>query len=445
MGALLSTGRRRGVSLGAGLLVLAAVALAGVVQRRRRFSSKRAEGPTAPSDAQVIGELIWPRWGQRGIAGRGQVQMLIMLSLAAVRTYISHVMTLYNRDIEFAKQALNTPMFASLMRRFLALSVLQVFVWQISGHMGGQLELIFREKLTKLVHKEYFKDLNFYTVAHRRDELPDPDERIAEDIKKTAETYALTYRNGLYAASNGLYGTIELVHFSGWKVGIAPYIYLIGGVIAIEKLVPMDWETLIGTKDRLFSRFRSCLLRTNLHCEAIAALNGAQVEEQTARVAYGEMMGATHTYWRRMVKHGLVQNIVFEHAIFPFCAWFILLPMYRRPKRTVFDLNSNAAVMGELYFSIQIFIQALNGAGSIAELVEKWGQMGSNAKRIADLRRLLQTLSAERKQQRAAEMISGNYIAFEDVDIVTPTGNKLVNGLTFDCKSKRSGSVEVKP
>ena len=119
--------------------------------------------------------------------------------------------------------------------------------------------------------------------------------------------------------------------------------------------------------------------------------------------------------------------------------------MYRRPKRTVFDLNSNAAVMGELYFSIQIFIQALNGAGSIAELVEKWGQMGSNAKRIADLRRLLQTLSAERKQQRAAEMISGNYIAFEDVDIVTPTGNKLVNGLTFDCKSKRSCSVEVKP
>jgi ABC-type uncharacterized transport system fused permease/ATPase subunit len=222
------------------------------------------------------------------------------------------------------------------------------------------------------------------------------------------------------------------VHFSGWKVGIAPYIYLIGGVIAIEKLVPMDWETLIGTKDRLFSQFRSCLLRTNLHCEAIAALNGAKVEEQTARVAYGEMMGATHAYWRRMVKHGLVQNIVFEHAIFPFCAWFILLPMYLRPKRTVFDLNSNAAVMGELYFSIQIFIQALNGAGSIAELVEKWGQMGSNAKRIADLRRLLQTLSVERKQQRTAEMKSGDYIAFDGVDIVTPTGNELVKGLTFD-------------
>ena len=433
MGALLSSlprGRRR---LAAGAVLALAAAAAAVLQQRRRRQKRALDAtPKPPSDAKVIGELLWPKWGHGGIAGRGQVQMLVMLALAAVRTYISHIMTLYNRDIEFAKQALNTPMFAALMRKFLALSVVQVFVWQISGHMGGQLELIFREKLTKLVHKEYFADLNYYTVAHKSDVLPDPDERIAEDVKKTAETYALTYRNGLYAASNGLWGTIELVHFSGWKVGIAPYVYLIGGVIAIEKLVPMDWENLIGNKDRLFARFRSCLLRTNLNCEAIAALNGADVEEQTARSAYGEMMGATHTYWSRMIKHGLVQNIVFEHAIFPFCAWFILLPMYLRPKRTTFDLNSNAAVMGELYFSIQIFIQALNGAGSIAELVEKWGQMGSNAKRIADLRRLLQTLSAERKTQRTAEMQSGDHIAFEDVDIVTPTGNELVKGLTFD-------------
>ena len=105
--------------------------------------------------------------------------------------------------------------------------------------------------------------------------------------------------------------------------------------------------------------------------------------------------------------------------------------MYLRPKRTTFDLNSNAAVMGELYFSIGIFLQALNGAGSIAELVEKWGQMSSNAKRIADLRRLLQKLSVERQKQRAVEMNSGDHIAFENVDIVTPTGNELVKGLTF--------------
>ena len=80
--------------------------------------------------------------------------------------------------------------------------------------------------------------------------------------RDSRETYALTYRNGLYAASSGLWGTIELVNFSGWKVGIAPYVYLIGGVIAIEQLVPMDWENLIGNKDKAFAKFRSCLLRT---------------------------------------------------------------------------------------------------------------------------------------------------------------------------------------
>jgi hypothetical protein len=171
---------------------------------------------------------------------------------------------------------------------------MQVLVWQLTSHLNGQLDLIFREKLTKvrrtpsqlrshgptsnfyicynlyfhrnawanwhplghepstiswanvkslklyshrsawanfcafwavmnlnpfspqLVHREYFADLNYYSVARKADELPDPDERIAEDVRKTAETFALTFRNGLYAASNGLWATLELAHFSGW-------------------------------------------------------------------------------------------------------------------------------------------------------------------------------------------------------------------------------------
>ena len=341
----------------------------------------------------------------------------------------------YNRDITYNMQAVKTGAFIGLMRKFLAVSLVQVLVWQVQGHFGGQIELIFRDKLTKLVHREYFADQNYYQVQHKSEEMPDPDERIAEDIKKTAETYALTYRNGLYAATNGLYGTFVLARFSGWRTACMPYIYLIGGVIAIEKLVPMDWETLIGNKDKKFSKYRSYLLRTNLNCEAIAALKGQAVEAKTASAAYDDMMVSTHFYWRKMIKHGLVQNVVFEHAILPFCAWFILLPLYLRPKRTVFDLESNAKVMGELYFSVQIFIQALNGAGSIAELVEKWGQMGSNAKRIMELRRMLQRLSAERREQRAVDIQSGDSIAFEGVDIVTPTGNKLVAGLTFELRT----------
>ena len=100
------------------------------------------------------------------------------------------------------------------------------------------------------------------------------------------------------------------------------------------------------------------------------------------------------------------------------CLWVYTHHRYLRPKRTVFDLKSNATVMGDCYFSIAIFIQALNGAGSIAELVEKWGQMGSNAKRIADLRRLLKTLSEERQAKRLVEMKSGDYIAFDQVGVV---------------------------
>ena len=70
------------------------------------------------------------------------------------------------------------------MQKFLLASLIQVFVWQISGHLGGQLELIFREKLTKIVHKEYFAECteayfarnDFYPFT--REELKKHDQKI---------------------------------------------------------------------------------------------------------------------------------------------------------------------------------------------------------------------------------------------------------------------------
>ena len=117
MGAVLSSRRRVAVSAG----LAAAVAVMAAVLKMRAAKNKAAVGddtqaakPKLPSDASVIGELLWPKFGQGGLAGRGQLQMIAMLLLAIVRTYLSHRLTLLNRDIEFAKQALNTKVFIDL-------------------------------------------------------------------------------------------------------------------------------------------------------------------------------------------------------------------------------------------------------------------------------------------------------------------------------------------
>ena len=95
MGAALSSPRRRLAAGGA--LALAAAAAALLLRSRKRALKADAEEdakPQGPSDAKRIGAVLWPRWGRRGEAGRGQVQMVLMLLLAAVRTYLSHMMTL---------------------------------------------------------------------------------------------------------------------------------------------------------------------------------------------------------------------------------------------------------------------------------------------------------------------------------------------------------------
>ena len=96
MGAALSSPRRR-LAAGGVLALAAAAALLLRARKKRALQADDAEEnakPTGPSDAKRIGAVLWPRWGQRGEAGRGQVQMVLMLLLAAVRTYLSHMMTL---------------------------------------------------------------------------------------------------------------------------------------------------------------------------------------------------------------------------------------------------------------------------------------------------------------------------------------------------------------
>ena len=97
MGAALSSPRRRLAAVGVLALAAAAAALLLRARKKRALQADGAEEdakPTGPSDAKRIGAVLWPRWGQRGEAGRGQVQMVLMLLLAAVRTYLSHMMTL---------------------------------------------------------------------------------------------------------------------------------------------------------------------------------------------------------------------------------------------------------------------------------------------------------------------------------------------------------------
>ncbi len=45
----------------------------------------------------------------------------------------------YKRDITYNMQAVNTGAFIGLMRKFLAVSLVQVLVWQVQGHFGGQI------------------------------------------------------------------------------------------------------------------------------------------------------------------------------------------------------------------------------------------------------------------------------------------------------------------
>ena len=77
-----------------------------------------------------------------------------------------------------------------------------------------------RRKLTRLLHAKYFNGINYYKLASV--EQLDPDERIAEDVKKMTAVMGHVIHNSCSAITTGAYFLPLLVRQSGWFYAFSP-------------------------------------------------------------------------------------------------------------------------------------------------------------------------------------------------------------------------------
>lgn len=315
----------------------------------------------------------------------------------------------------------------------------------IIDYCGQNLCLVWRQQLTNILHSNYFASMSYYFVQFDQ-KVTDPDERITEDVKSVTEGIQLSLQLLVYSLSSGLYfgamhikeaffgeGMRELAIHSKLLYAFAPILFMSGAVVlqkAIAGISSSEFGILKGQLGKAFGEYRAAVVRTQLHSESIAALKGANVENGIISHLFEKTMEVQRTVWAKLIR----LQASYQIAFFVGMPWFLKIIAIGPGVFTTHALRdraSNVSALADTNFRMSNALQMSIGIGMLSYAFQVISQNTGTAQRIMQMIRVLKELQQKKKSERRTSYKKANMIEFTGVDIETPTGNRLVNNLSF--------------
>ena len=106
-------------------------------------------------------------------------------------------------------------------------------------------------------------------------------------------------------------------------------------------------------------------------------------------------------------------------------------PIILFPTVAVDSVATMASVRAEIGVQALLFDSAMQAARQAMELLRELQRLVGEVERVTDLYELLEQVDREKVTELSANILPGDAIEFENVDIVTPKGVELVKDLNF--------------
>ena len=152
-----------------------------------------------PDPTKVIWGLIKPKkWFAKGKDGEGSGLMATIFFLAGLRTVQISFSTSVVQVLDELMNSRDVAGFKQYMGYSIVISLFGTSVRQVWNYTSAHLVVLWRQRLTDRLHEEYFKGQAYYFLGDGGgtdgNKVKDPDQRISEDVKKTAEGFAQIFQ-----------------------------------------------------------------------------------------------------------------------------------------------------------------------------------------------------------------------------------------------------------
>ena len=413
----------------------------GDSQQRKRSSGDKGA-------VSAIWKMLCPKLTSFEMEGGGW-QLFGILILSLLRIGIMNKTSRIVQALDKNAMTRNQTEFWHFWKQQLYMGIVACLHRQTYKYVENSLAVAWREKITHKIHRSYFRNKNYYTLAQKGAHggsgvgaIADPDERICEDAKDVATQLAHVFCEGIYASTAGTFFAFKLGQFYGMQYALAPYIYLWTMVVVTKTVAPMRVGKWISETKGLFASYTQAHTALTTNQEAIAALGGAEFEEQTLLTRFKAAIRKAKQFHKAVVWPTFTEQLAFSWLLRSFMASFIIAPhvLLQKNKLDLTNLKAIAKLKGDIGYQFVLFVQSMIAAGTTAKILKQLDRISGSAIRV---KQLVSFIDATPSEEQHDDVLHGDRIEFSNVDIYTPSptddeGTLLVKDLSFTLKKGSS-------
>ncbi|KAL6523685.1 ATP-binding cassette sub- D member 1 [Orobanche gracilis] len=379
---------------------------------------------------QILAAMLLSRMGRIGA-----INVFSLVAIAVSRTAVSNRLAKVQGFLFRAAFLRRVPAFLRLIIENILLCFALSTLTSTSKYATGTLSLWFRKILTKLTHTQYFQNMVYYKISHVDGRISNPEQRIASDIPRFCSELSDLVQEDLIAVTDGLLYTWRLCSYASPKYILWILAYVLGAGATIKKFSPA-FGKLMSEEQQLEGEYRQLHSRLRTHAETIAFYGGENREEfhikKKFRTLVQHMRVVLHDHWW----FGMIQDFLLKYLGATVAVILIIEPFFAGNLRPDSSTLGRAEMLSNLRYHTSVIISLFQSLGTLSISSRRLNRLSGYADRIHELLVISRELAARDASTQLADgsknyVTEANYIEFDGVKVVTPTGNVLVEDLTL--------------
>lgn len=162
------------------------------------------------------------------------------------------------------------------------------FINSYLDYLNKKIALRLRTRLTFYFHDSYIKGKYFYQVTNVDARIPNPDQRLTDDIEKWSMAVSNLYSNFSKPLLDIILFSRKLAELLGWVGPTALIGWYLGSAVVLKVISP-SFGVLYAGQQKLEGEFRASHTNLHQHSEEIAFYRGADWEQDRMNLLYDKL------------------------------------------------------------------------------------------------------------------------------------------------------------
>lgn len=259
----------------------------------------------------------------------------------------------------------------------------EAFVKSTSTYTSNILQVSWRQLLTRAIHRQYFKRINYYRFNVLDDQLDNPDQRLTQDVNRMCQVFSEISATIIISPFTIAYYTYQASTSTGYLGPVGVLIFFIIGT-AVNKFLMSPIVALVANQERQEGNFRFKHMQIRSNAESLAFLNGGNVELIRTNAKLEELIVAQ----QRLFNHQYPLNMsinMFDYLGAILSYLILAVPIFAGK----YDSLTPAELSELISKNAFVCIYLINCFSKLVDLSTKVTEMAGSAHRIAEMLEVL--------------------------------------------------------